>query len=202
MVNSVEFVRDVESEELRFGVSDGGRHVAEALLIARYMMFSQVYFHKVRVILDYHLHHAVEAILPGGLFPPPTPDGLSDYLAWDDWRVLGAFSRGEGGEHARRLCDRDFYRLVYETPEFPSAADVSRLASAEEKLADLAPVRREAGKSWYKPGAAELLVSASTPGGYTMPLSLCSAIVKGMAPSRCVRLYVAPENRQAARDRL
>jgi HD superfamily phosphohydrolase len=26
------------------------------------MMFSQVYFHKVRVILDYHLHHAVQAM--------------------------------------------------------------------------------------------------------------------------------------------
>lgn len=202
VVASVELVRDVESEELRFGISDGGRHVAEALIIARYMMFSQIYFHKVRVILDYHLHHAVEDLLQNGHFPAPIGDGVKEYLAWDDWRVLGAFSEGRGGDHAKRLRERRFYRLVWETPEFPSEEDIKRLEDAETVLSGLSPVKHEAGKSWYKVGVEDLPISASHAGEMTKPLSLCSAVVKDMKPSRCVRLYVCEESRQEAQRRL
>lgn len=202
IVNSVELVPDIESGELRFGVSDGGRHVAEALIIARYMMFSQVYFHKVRVILDYHLQEAIREILPGNQFPAPVGSGIDEYLAWDDWKVLGAFSEGNGGEHATLLKERNFFRMVWETPELPNEQDYERLAEAESALASLHPVRREAGKSWYKVGVDDLPISASHPGGETKPLSMCSAVVKDMKPSRCVRLYIRIEDRQEAKSRV
>jgi HD superfamily phosphohydrolase len=202
LVNSVEFVRDPESQEWRLGVSDGGKYVAEGLIIARYMMFSQVYFHKTRVILDYHLQEAIRTLLPGGTFPAPDENGLREYLAWDDWKVLGPFANGEGGEHAHRLLSREFFRLVYQTPEFPESWDLDRLREAEANLADLGVVRRDARKSWYKVGADDLPVAASTPGGRTMPLSACSTIVRQMVPSQCSRLYVPKGARQTAASRL
>jgi HD superfamily phosphohydrolase len=202
LVNSVELVRDSESASWRLGVSDGGRHVAEGFIIARYMMFSQIYFHKARVILDYHLHHAVEELLPNGVFPAPVGDALDEYLQWDDWRVLGQFAQGLGGDHAYRLKHRDFFRLVYETPEIPSVADEQRLANAVSALEGLLPVRREARKSWYKVGSDDLPVASSNVGGQTMLLSEYSSIVRQMAPSRSVRLYVSRENRAAAQQRL
>ena len=202
LVNSVELVTDSESESWRLGVSDGGRHVAEGLIIARYMMFSQVYFHKARVILDYHLHHAVEELLPNGVFPAPVGDDLDEYVRWDDWRVLGLFAQGQGGDHARRLKDRDFFRLVYETPEIPTVDDDAQLSNAFTILDGLMPVRREARKSWYKVGSDDLPVAASNAGGRTMLLSECSSIVRQMAPSRSVRLYVSKQNRAAAQQRL
>jgi len=202
LVNSVELVADSESDSWRLGVSDGGRYVAEGLIIARYMMFSQVYFHKARVILDYHLHHAVEELLPNGAFPAPVSDDLDEYIRWDDWRVLGQFAQGLGGDHARRLKDRDFFRLVYETPEIPSIADEGRLSSAVSALEGLSPVRREARKSWYKVGSDDLPVAPSNAGRRIMLLSECSSIVRQMAPSRSVRLYVSRENRATAQRRL
>jgi HD superfamily phosphohydrolase len=39
IVATTELIPDVESGALRLGVSDAGRHAAEALIIARYMMF-------------------------------------------------------------------------------------------------------------------------------------------------------------------
>jgi HD superfamily phosphohydrolase len=42
----------------RIGVSEGGWHAAEGLILARYFMFTQVYFHKTRVVFDHHLQHA------------------------------------------------------------------------------------------------------------------------------------------------
>jgi len=43
------------SREPALGVEIGGIHSAEALLLARYFMYEQVYFHHVRRIYDYHL---------------------------------------------------------------------------------------------------------------------------------------------------
>jgi hypothetical protein len=97
--------------------------------------------------------------------------------------VLGKLIEGEGGEHGQRLVTRGFYRQVWETPEFPSAEDEERLGKAEEAIEDLQPVRREAGKSWYKLGEADLPVSAAHAGDRTKPLSMCSTIVGNLRPS-------------------
>ncbi|MDA8048921.1 MAG: HD domain-containing protein [Rhodospirillales bacterium] len=203
VVICVELVPDPETGSLRFGISDGGRHVAEALIIARYMMFSQVYFHKTRVILDHHLEQAMRSLITEGQFPPPVPERLHAYLDWDDWRVLGRFAAGEGGDHARRLRERRPFKLVWETSEFPDESEMEQLAAAEAALAPLLPVRRAAANSWYRLAPAEdPLVKASNPGGTTRPLSQESAIVRNMHPSRRVRLYVRPEDRQAASNRL
>jgi len=43
------------SPEPRLGVAEGGVHAAEALVLARYYMFTQVYFHKTRVAYDHHI---------------------------------------------------------------------------------------------------------------------------------------------------
>ena len=202
LVNSVELVREVETGGLRFGVADGGRHAAEAMIIARYMMFSQVYFHKTRVIVDYHLQQAVREMLPDGKFPPPVGGGLDEFIAWDDWKVLGNLADGEGGEHGARLKNRDFFKPVWETPEVPTANDDQELDEIKDLLGDLLAAEIPAGKSWYKLHDADLLISMSNPQSGSKPLSSCSTIVGNMKPSRCTRLYVRSEGRDEARRRL
>ena len=118
-------------------VSHAGRHAVEGMIIARYMMFNQVYYHHTRVILDRHLQRALESMLPGGKFPPPTPDQIADFLAWDDWRVLGVLAAGGGGDHGRRLRERDFFRWVWETPEFRSDEDEEQLQTVISRLGNL-----------------------------------------------------------------
>ena len=201
IVATVELIPDVESGAPRLGVSEAGRHAAEALIIARYMMFNQVYFHKTRVILDYHLHAAVKELLPGGLFPAPVGTGLDEYLRWDDWRVLGALAEGGGGEHGRRLYERDFYREIWQTPEFPDEHDERKLIEIETCLDGLLAARCEAAKSWYKIGETDIPIAAA-PGGTTKPLSLCSTIVGNMKPTRLTRLYVQSEDRAEAKQRI
>jgi HD superfamily phosphohydrolase len=110
----------------RVGVSEGGWHAAEGLIVARYFMFTQVYFHKTRVIYDHHLQLALADILPGGLFPKP--QNLDRYLRWDDWRVLGLLANGKGGEHGARLLRRNHFREATHTPETPTAADLELLS--------------------------------------------------------------------------
>ena len=46
-----------DKDDFRFalGIKRGGLHVAEALLLARYFIYKQVYYHPVRVAYDLHL---------------------------------------------------------------------------------------------------------------------------------------------------
>ena len=50
----------------KLGVEAGGLHSAEALLLARYYMYSQVYCHPIRRIYDIHLQDFLASDLAGG----------------------------------------------------------------------------------------------------------------------------------------
>jgi HD superfamily phosphohydrolase len=51
------------------GIDAGGLHSAEALMLARFFMYTQVYFHHVRRIYNIHLKDFLQSWLPGGRFP-------------------------------------------------------------------------------------------------------------------------------------
>jgi HD superfamily phosphohydrolase len=57
----------------RLGVSAGGLHAAEGLILARYFMFTQVYFHKTRVVFDHHLSTLWQRCCRTGISQSPPP---------------------------------------------------------------------------------------------------------------------------------
>jgi uncharacterized protein len=184
----------------RIGVMEGGWHAAEGLIVARYFMFTQVYFHKTRVIYDHHLQGALADLLSGGLFSKPRGNGLERYLRWDDWRVLGLLQNGKGSEDGRRMAERDHFREVAHTSETPSADDLKQLARWRTALArrKLLAAEISAEKSWYKAGPADIQIRAETPRFEVEPLSKYSSVVGNMKAIRQVRLYSRPEHRPDA----
>jgi len=106
---------DDEAGEPTLGVEEGGLHSAEALLLARYMMYSQLYCHPVRRIYDIHLRDFLGAWLEGGKFST----SVSDHLGMTDNEVLSALRMAatdpsaEGHDPARRISDHDHFRVVY-----------------------------------------------------------------------------------------
>lgn len=201
LVSTTRIVSDPETGTPRIGFSEGGLHAAEGLIIARYMMFSQVYFHKTRRILDFHLQEALKAMLPNGRFPAPTGRELDRFLDWDDWKVLGKLAANRGGEHGSRLVERRFYRLIRATSDYPDEAEKRRLQGWRKRLGEL--LAKELGpataKPWYRVGADDLLIEMEGEPNKTKPLSLCSAVVKNMQPPEQVLLYVKPEDREEAK---
>lgn len=203
LVHTVVAVPQTEEEGgPRVGVTEGGWHAAEGLIVARYFMFTQVYFHKTRVIYDYHLQGALADLLPGSIFPDPKGTHLEKYLQWDDWRVLGLLQKGKGGEHGQRLAGRNHFREVIHTSETPSADDLERLAKWREALGDLLAAEMPAEKSWYKAGPADIQILVDTPKLEVQPLSKYSSVVRNMEPIRQVRLYSRPEHRAEALARI
>lgn len=118
------------------GIEYGGVQSAEALLLARYFSFSQVYFHRVRRIYDVHLKDFLKAWLaPDGGYLPHEPE---EHLKLTDNEVLAAIhiAAREGDEPlrtlARRVVERDQrYALAYE----PTPDDLSRNADAGKQVA-------------------------------------------------------------------
>ncbi|HZQ54399.1 MAG TPA: HD domain-containing protein [Bryobacteraceae bacterium] len=182
----------------RLGISEGGWHAAEALVIARYFMFTQVYFHKTRVAYDIHLKGALKQILPGGVFPKPREQELKDFLSWDDWRVLGELSAGRGGEHGERLRTRNHFRRIYATNEICNEGDLSELDRVKNELGGLIIAEESAAKSWYKTGTPDIAV-VQEESGRIRPLSQYSNVIANLRSNNQVLLYVKPEHVAAGR---
>ncbi len=104
------------SQEPVLGVREGGLQSAESLLWARYLMYTQLYFHPVRRIYDIHLRDFLKAWLPGGQFPT----SLEEHLRITDNEVMAAIWKAAqeegapGREHARRIVARGHFRLLYQ----------------------------------------------------------------------------------------
>jgi len=109
--NSQEF-----NDEPELGIELGGLQVAESLLVARYLMFSQVYFHHVRRIYDLHLKDFLMEHLPGGVYPMD----LKEFLAITDNEVLCSIQDAArdpsrpGHAHAVRIATRHHFKKVYQ----------------------------------------------------------------------------------------
>ena len=113
------------------GVEWGGIQSAEALLMARYFMFSQVYFHKIRMIYDIHLIDFLKDWLPNARFKTD----IESHLRLTDSEITAAIREAgydegmTGHKWARRLANRRHFRVL--DPGRPQdAAHNSRMAEA------------------------------------------------------------------------
>jgi HD superfamily phosphohydrolase len=105
-----------DSKEAALGVEEGGIQSAEALMLARYFMYSQVYFHPVRRIYDLHLMEFLREWLPGGTFSTD----IHQHLRCTDNEVTAALLEAAldrskpGYVHARRIVGREHFKVLYE----------------------------------------------------------------------------------------
>jgi len=102
------------------GIEEGGIHSAEALLLARYFMFSQVYIHHIRRIYDIHLKDFLKEWLKNGMFSTR----INDHLSMTDNEISSAITRvslnkkAKGHDPASRLTEREHFKLFYQpSPE-------------------------------------------------------------------------------------
>lgn len=104
------------SIEPSLGIEIGGLQSAEALLLARYFMFSQVYLHRVRRIYDIHLKDFLFNWLPNNKFSTK----LNTHLSLTDNEVISAIrklsqkSNHPAYQHAQRIIKRNHFKLLYE----------------------------------------------------------------------------------------
>lgn len=186
-------------------VEEGGMHAAEALIIARYLMFTQVYFRHTRRAYNHHIAETMKALLFEEIkrktfLPPTSLENIDNYLSWDDWKVLGLLSQGKGGEDGYALRERKHHRCVFYTSEVPTEVELDQSNVALEKLSDLKQFVDAPEKSWYSIGEKDIMIVRNVAPGFkeTLPLSSFSSIVGGLLPIRQRRIYVSLQDQNKA----
>ena len=127
---------DEGSDQGFLAVEEGGLHAAEGMILARYLMFLQVYFHKTRRAYDRHLQDFLSDVLqPSGNLPrPDTQDTLKSFLEWTDWKVEATLLERPCNPHGSRILQRNHYRMIRSTSAHPQASEVDEFRDVAEKV--------------------------------------------------------------------
>lgn len=129
---------DRESSEPELGLEEGGLQSAEALMLARYFMYQQVYFHAVRRIYDLHLRDFLKEWLPGGYFSTD----IEDHLQMTDVEVLNAMHdaarnpSADGHSHASHIVNRTHFKLVYQRNPIDQSRNQDAAKAVYQKLCE------------------------------------------------------------------
>jgi HD superfamily phosphohydrolase len=185
----------LKQREPQIGVERGGVEAAESLWLARYFMFSQVYFHPTRLIYDQHLKDFLTSWLPEGKFSTD----VATHLSLTDAEVTSAIraaarDRGAPGhEAARRIIDRDHFRVVYQRlPEDGSFELYALHAAAVAKYGE--ENIRYGGSP--KRGDADFPVRNRD--GSVVPVVSLSEVLAELPVSRNEYVFANPEIREEA----
>ena len=122
---------DREDAALSLGLVRSGLHSAEALMMARYCMYQQVYNHRTRKIYDFHLRQFLKKwLLPSGTFPDSAEEyiQLTDIDVWAGIQEAARQKTKPGHEPARRIVKREHFKLAYE--HHPKAGNFDDIAKA------------------------------------------------------------------------
>jgi len=128
LLDTVLPLADPETGLWGIGVEEGGVHALEALVMARYYMFTQVYFNVTGKALELHLN---QWLLENGERWAADPDA---FLRQDDVSVWAAMRRS-GSLHARAIVEREHFPVAFETREHLSKDDKERFEALLPELA-------------------------------------------------------------------
>lgn len=152
LIQGLRLVIDPSDDTIKVGLDFGAIHAAEALLLARYFMYTQVYLHDVRRVYDVHLKDYLKAWLPGGRYP----SGWKELLKMTDTEVISAmrsdFADESSDRHATvaRVIGRRHYRTVFEAKGDDFVKGEAMLIDMQDRLSNeigADSVRRD----WMKP---------------------------------------------------
>ncbi len=141
----LETLRAKESAEggLELSLERGGIHTLEAMMLARYWMFTQVYYHKTRRIFDIYLRRYLAAWYQNQY------EELLRVMEQDDVTVMNdiiedakpSSSDGDRQKYARRIRERNHHHVIYETDNNADAKEMRIAVGVEKKTSSEAPGR-------------------------------------------------------------
>lgn len=113
LIQSLRLIQDPGDSAGNFiiAIEHGGLHALEAMVLARYFMFTQVYFHKIRRAYDHHLLDFLTKHI--GKYPSI----IKAYLKWDDNAVFQLMHEHSKDDDSRRILTRDPFVEAFSTPE-------------------------------------------------------------------------------------
>ena len=100
---------------LEMAIHRDGIHALEALIIARYQMNTQVYYHRLRRLFDLYLRRYIEALGAEFFGTPERILRMTDPLMLAQIEEDATSGESERAKWARRIRNRNFHRQVFFT---------------------------------------------------------------------------------------
>ena len=195
LVNTVRAIPGLRGRAPRLGISEGGWHAAEGLVLARYFMFTRVFFHKTRVAYDVHLRKTVPS--RNYFQTDSSPAQLESILNNFSHGTIGECSQfsptEKVGSMAFVLRRETTIALDTAAPRFRQKAISVLSTIIKKELGGLVVAEEESSKSWYKTGTTDIPVVSNVDPGTVLPLSKYSHVVLNIKPINQVLLYVRPD---------
>ena len=190
-----------EGAEPVLGIDQGGLQSAEGMLLARYFMYTQVYFHPVRRAYDKHLQDFLIAWLgEHGL-----PTRLDEFLQLTDNEVLVELSHAASDpshpahDPARRIVQRGHFRVLYErNPHDSGRNPEAGRAVYEAACQRFRPEHFRHDRDRQKGSATGFPVRARD--GRVVSSLLCSDVLSRVPPVNVDYVFVAPEIQDVAKE--
>ena len=190
-------LEDPETGELGIGVDEGGVHALEALVMARYYMFTQVYFNTKGKSFELHFN---EWLKEESHLWPTDPAAFLDQT---DFSVMTAM-RGSGSRHALAVTERRYYPMVFETREHLSVEERRHFEALVPKLQSEfgSPqiLVSHAAKDPHRLGESPVWVRRFD--GQLEPMEEASHFIKHLERIDRYRIYTPPEIESAVNARI
>jgi HD superfamily phosphohydrolase len=136
LIAGLRCVINPENDEIALALDQSSLHAAEALLLARYFMYSQVYFHHVRRAYDIHLKEFLQGWLPNGRFEPDWNAMLkmTDHEVTVAMRTALDDADSTLHEQAKKVLGREHFRVAYSL----NPAHKREIPNLHERVVDFA----------------------------------------------------------------
>ena len=197
LLDTVVPLADPVTGDWGIGVEEGGIHALEALVMARYYMFTQVYFNATGKALELHLN---EWMKETGALWAADPDA---FLAQDDVSVWSAM-RASASVHARAVVEREHFPVAFETREHLTPADKERFESLLPGLAGRFGAGNlllsNSAKDPHRMGRSRVLVRLWD--GALEPMERASQFIRHLSRIDRYRVYTPPSLRSAVASSL
>jgi HD superfamily phosphohydrolase len=180
-------IADPETGEWGVGVDEGGVHALEALVMARYYMFTQVYFNATGKALELHLN---EWLREQGIHWAAEPEA---FLLQDDVAVWSAL-RTSDSVHARALVGRHHFPVAFETREHLAREEKERfeaiLPELRERFGPGSLLVSNSAKDPHRLGRSRVLVRRFD--GTLEPMEKASQFIRHLSRIDRYRVYTPP----------
>lgn len=180
-------IEDPETGEWGIGVDEGGVHALEALVMARYYMFTQVYFNATGKALELHLN---EWLKEQGVRWAAEPEA---FLAQDDVSVWSDL-RTSDSAHARALVSRRHFPVAFETREHLGKEEKERfealLPELRERFGEGSLLVSNSAKDPHRMGRSRVLVRHFD--GTCEPMERASQFIRHLSRIDRYRVYTPP----------
>ena len=203
-------LRSDEAGSMTLAIEEGGLHCLEGLVLARYFMFTQVYFHEVRRAYDLVLADLIAELLKEryGSATYPDPKDLQEYLRWSDVTVLSsAAPKADGGTRnaAWMVLHRRHPKKVFSTLPHPDPVVAQRAFGPllRDMKAQFGDIRLWADKATDHPERYRREdIPVKLEAGQWVSFARTSHALKGLEEIGQVRLYADVGDDSSLQDQI